>query len=166
LRFRVGGLIDTAKQMYEAAPEGGYLLKPSARAAIEETNAEIQQVWETYKIGIAERDATLAAKDTEIERLAIKRDIGNALAKCGVKTSFFRAAEAVLLEHLKDVEVHEDSDGEVTTSVAGQFGRCTVASAVAGWLASDEGVAFRPKSATHAEGELQAAVRKLKTKLN
>lgn len=32
---------DEAKGMYEPAESGGYRLKPSAKAAIEETNAEI-----------------------------------------------------------------------------------------------------------------------------
>ena len=70
-----------------------------------------------------------------------------------------------LFEHL-GVEVQMNDDGTVSTTASGASGRCTVEQAVAHWLDSDEGQAFRPKPATHEEGPLQQAVQKLRSKLN
>ena len=62
-------LTDEARTMYEADESGGYRLKPSARDAIAEVNAELEQSWETFQTGLAERDAKLAHQTAEIKRL-------------------------------------------------------------------------------------------------
>jgi hypothetical protein len=128
-------LNEDAKTMYVAAPDGGYVLKESARAAIEETNADIQQRWDSYLAGLAERDAKLSAKDVEIRRLAIKRDIGNALTEAGIKTNYFQAAEAVLLDTL-DIEVQQNADGSVSTSALGPYGRTQASAGLSRWSRS------------------------------
>ena len=140
-------------------------MKAAAREAIEQLNDEITSKWVEAEKRWAEMDAEIAHKDEFIRHLAVKNAIDNALVSCGVKSTFFRAAEAVLFDHL-DIEVQEDSDGQVMVSALGPYGRTTIASAVASWLDSDEGVAFRPKLATHEVGPFASAVRRLRSKLH
>ena len=125
-------LTDQARTAYEPAEGGGYTLKAAAREAIEQLNDEITSKWAKAEKRWAEMDAEIAHKDEFIRHLAVKNAIDNALVSCGVKSTFFRAAEAVLFDHL-DIEVQEDSDGQVMVSALGPYGRTTIASAVASW---------------------------------
>ncbi len=100
---------------------------------------------------MSEGRAELARLDAVLHDLTARHAIRTALMSCGVQVKLHDMAIPFLAGKL-DVQVEDD-------------GACTVdgmsvEAACARWLASEEGVAFRPKPAT-VEGPFTSAIRAL-----
>ena len=112
----------------------------------------------------AEASAELARRDAEIVRLngtmrelAASSAIRAALIRCGVSAKLMGLAIPYLVKKFS-LEVSEDG----TATVSGAYGRQSVESAVACWLATEDGNAFAPKQ-PNVPGPFASAIRRMRS---
>ena len=130
---------------------GGFLLSENAKQQLEASNEALAKQE-------AEANAKLAEADAKIERLngsareqAASGAIREALFQCGVNRKLMPIALPFLIKTLT-VEV----DDSCIATVNGQ----SVESAVAAWLASEQGQKFAPKRST--PGPFASAIKQMR----
>jgi hypothetical protein len=136
---------------YEQQEDGRFKLTDAARAHIAAVNVDLERVEREAEQALSKERAELARLDAVWRDLTARSAIRTALVACGVQVGLDMALP--YLAGKLDVQVSDD--GDCTSDGV------SVQSAVASWLASEEGVAFRPKPATHEPGPFTSAVRRL-----
>ena len=160
---------DEIEQLAEAVIDGidfadcyekdgdGFKLSDAARRQIAAANEDIARVEAEADAKLAERDAKIVRLDGTMRELAASSAIRAALFRCGVNAKLMGMAIPYLVKKFS-LEVSEGG----TATVSGAYGRQSVESAVAQWLASEDGNAFAPKQST-VPGPFASAIRRMRS---
>ena len=159
---------DEIEQLAEAVIDGidfadcyekhgdGFKLSDTARRQIAAANEDLSQREAEAKAKLAEKDAEIGRLNGTMRELAASGAIRAALIRCGVSAKLMGLAIPYLVKKFS-LEVSEDG----TATVSGAYGRQSVESAVACWLASVDGSAFAPKQPT-VPGPFASAIKRMR----
>lgn len=137
---------------YVPAEGGGFKLHPV-----------LAEDWDRYDAELAAQDAKIAKRLAALEALTVKKALGEALEKAGVKASHAPLVTAYLREKMKfTVEDIEEDNPKV--AVADAYGEVGVEFAVNTWLATDDAEAYRPPVQV-ADGPMMERLRQLRARM-
>jgi hypothetical protein len=149
----VGGI--DCSDCYVEKEGGGFVLSENAKQQIAACNEDLTEREAEAKAKLAERDAKIMRLEGTVRELATSSAIRAALFRCGVSAKLTGMALPYLQ---KTLTIEIDDSGAPT--VCGPYGRQSVESAVAAWLASPEGERFAPKQPTG--GGFASAIRRMR----
>lgn len=134
--------------VYLEAPGGGYELHPDIISVLDRQNAVLTAA-----------QARTSKAEARLRSAVIDHALDFALTADGINPAFRRAVSA-LLQGQSEFEVVEETQGHQAYART-PYGPMSVANAVASWLMTPSGEAYRPKIANAGAGRYAAMVRAL-----
>ena len=135
---------------------GGFVLSDNAKRQIAACNEDLAKQQAEANTELAKRDGKIVSLNGTMRALATSCAIRAALHRCGVSPKLTSLALPYLR---KTLNIEVDDSGEAT--VSGAYGKQSVESAVASWLASEDGSAFAPKQPT-VPGPFASAIKRMR----